>query len=808
MNDEYKSRSELIEELTNLRKRLADAEDRKISHRDLPDTGNMYDTLVEGSMQGVVIAHPNPLQLSFANNSMKNLTGFEAVELTEMSEGEILKIIHPEDRARLFNNFEQHVAGKKKDKPEEYRIICKDNRVKWLQTFSSTINYEGKPGTLTTFIDITERKETEKALKDAQKFLEAAVSQSPSGILIADAPDVKIRLVNQTAMDILNGENDPEALIKNKKWKLLQTDGTPYPEEEQPLFRAVKSGEIVQNEEFIIYDQKGELHWCNANASPIRSNAGEIIAGVLVINDITESKQMEDELRKSKEFAEHLVETANVLIVTLNTNANITTFNKYAEEMTGYRKEEVIGQNWFDIFIPDRDRDKIPAVFKDALNDMPDVAQYENPIILKNGEERLISWSNNILRGGRSDVTGLLCIGMDITASRIAEKEKSRLEARLRRSQKLETIGTLAGGIAHDFNNILTPIMGYTDMALQNMDKDNPLFKDLQSVQRGVYRAQNLIEQILLFSKLTNTTRKPLSLQNMIKESLKLLRPSIPTTIDIQIKIDHHCPRVHADPTQIHQVIINICTNAWQAMEATGGTLSIDLTSVYIDETMNKQFPNLTEGNYARLSIIDNGPGMSEKIQERIFEPFFTTKPVDKGTGLGLSVVHGIITSHNGDIQVYSEAGKGTIFNIYLPVIQSHSKTEICDTVEIIGGNETVMVVDDEEEICRITKMMLESYGYKVETYKNGLDALDAFTEAPYKYDLLISDLTMPYMTGVELSSRIHGMREELPIIIITGFGDNLINRSKEELGIKQIICKPITLKEMAISVRKILDQK
>ncbi len=640
------------------------------------NSDELYNTLAEGSMQGVVIAHPHPLKLSYVNTSMRHLTGFEKGELIEMSQEEILDIIHPEDRERLYSNFHKHVAGEKKKTSEEYRIICKDKSIKWLQTFSSFIFYKGKPGTLTTFIDVTEQR------------------------------------------------------------------------------------------------------------------------------------KMDVELRRSKEFAENLLETANIIIVTLDTKAVITTFNKYAEEMTGYKKEEVIGKNWFDIFIPPSDREKIPCVFAEALKGMPDASQYENAILIKGGSERIISWSNSIIKEDTDNIRGLLCIGNDVTASRLAEQERKKLENKLQRAQKLETIGTMAGGIAHDFNNILTPIMGYTDMALHNLNEQDPVYKDLIHVQTAAQRAQNLIEQILLFSKITNKERQPVSLQSLIKESLKLLRPTIPSTIAIKQNIDQYCPLIHADPAQIHQVIINLCTNAWQAMAKTGGELTLELDCILIDPGMNNLYPNLQPGKHAKLSVIDNGPGINSHTIDRIFEPFFSTKPVDKGTGLGLSVVHGIIRNHNGDIQVYSEPGNGTVFNIYFPIIENGKEKKNEKREPITGGNERIMVVDDEVQIGTIVKMMLTNYGYSVTNFSDPLEAMKAFEDSPSDFDLLISDLTMPNCTGLDLAIKMSTLRSDFPVIIMTGFGKHLINQDLEESNISEIISKPIIMEELAWSVRKALDKQ
>ena len=370
----------------------------------------------------------------------------------------------------------------------------------------------------------------------------------------------------------------------------------------------------------------------------------------------------------------------------------------------------------------------------------------------------------------------------------------------------METIGTLAGGIAHDFNNILAPIMGYTEMALFKLNESEPLYKDLQNVLKGTHRAKDLVEQILLFSKQSEKERQPVSLQSQINEALKLLRPSIPTTIEINYDIDNTCPLIMADATQIHQVIVNLCTNAWQAMGKKGGLLTIELKFKDIDANFAKLHPELIESKYVCLSITDTGIGMDTRTIDRIFEPFFTTKDVDKGTGLGLSVVHGIIKSHKGSIIVYSEPDKGTTINVYLPIIKSDDMLVTNKNSKIIGGSEHIMIVDDEPLVLEMVSTMLSDFGYKTETFSTALDAIKAYKIEPNKYDLILTDLTMPRITGLELSEQLHKNNSELPLIIMTGFGDTLTKATLDSYNINKIIGKPILIRELTEAIREVLD--
>ncbi|KAA3656970.1 MAG: response regulator, partial [Calditrichaeota bacterium] len=387
-----------------------------------------------------------------------------------------------------------------------------------------------------------------------------------------------------------------------------------------------------------------------------------------------------------------------------------------------------------------------------------------------------------------------------------AEEELNKLEKQLRRSQKLETIGTLAGGIAHDFNNILAPILGYADMALLNLDSDDPLHDYLHHILKSSHRAKDLVEQILLFAKQSEKERQPLTLQPLIKESLKLLRPSIPATIEIQQNIDQGCEKILADPSQIHQVVVNLCTNAFQAMENKVGTLTIELKSAVFDSSSARHQQNIDAGKYVRLSVIDTGSGMDESTIERIFEPFFTTKSVNKGTGLGLSVVHGIVQSHGGSVHVESEPGKGAAFHVYLPVFKEIARENNSKVNALVGGKESILVVDDDKEVAEIVKKMLEMIGYEVDCQINSFEAVKFFNEHPGKYDLLISDLTMSDLTGLDLAQHVLTLRPDLPVIIMTGYGDDLNEETRQQHGIKQVLGKPITLIDLANAVRSVFD--
>jgi PAS domain S-box-containing protein len=398
---------------------------------------------------------------------------------------------------------------------------------------------------------------------------------------------------------------------------------------------------------------------------------------------------------------------------------------------------------------------------------------------------------------GRQRILGVI---RDIT-------ERKSFERQLVQSQKMEAIGTLAGGIAHDFNNILTPILGYVQIAMIHLKEPDKLKEDLDEVLRAVQRAKELVQQILTFSRKEGQQVSPTNISLIVKEALKLLRSSIPTTIEIRQKIDPNCGLVMANPTQIHQVLINLCTNAYHAMRENGGILGISLVPFTVDTPENLTLKNLPQGHYLQLEVSDTGHGIDKTTVSRIFEPYFTTKAKDEGTGLGLSVIHGIVKTLGGEITVYSEIGKGSTFHVYLPIIEGIIEKSATGRLEPPpGGNECILLVDDEEIILKVQKEMLTNLGYRVETYMSPDEAFQFFTEHPGFCDMVITDMTMPKMTGDVLAGKMLTLRPELPVILCTGFSE-IINREKAlAIGIREFLNKPVELYELAHTVRRILD--
>jgi nitrogen-specific signal transduction histidine kinase len=396
----------------------------------------------------------------------------------------------------------------------------------------------------------------------------------------------------------------------------------------------------------------------------------------------------------------------------------------------------------------------------------------------------------------------LICfagISEDITERKLSEEERRTYEARLMRSQKLEAIGTLAGGIAHDFNNILSAIIGYSELAIGELPPDSAVSTSIKEVLKAGDRAKDLVKQILTFSRQMETERKPVKIHLIIKEALKLLRSSIPSTITITERIDTSAGTVFADSTQIHQVIMNLCTNAYHALLTTGGDLTVSLEQLYLDSGFISKHPPLHEGAHLLITVRDTGYGMDTETLKRIFDPFFTTKEKAKGTGLGLATVHGIVTELGGVILVESWVGKGSTFEIYLPVSQREQE-DMDDLNEepTPGTGESILLVDDEEAIINFTKAMLNQLGYKVKGICSSIDALNYFRSVPDEIDLVITDQTMPGITGSQLATEILKIRPDIPIILMTGYSETITPEEAVAQGIKEYIDKPFTKNMLA----------
>ncbi len=429
-------------------------------------------------------------------------------------------------------------------------------------------------------------------------------------------------------------------------------------------------------------------------------------------------------------------------------------------------------------------------------------------ILTKKGGIKWIEDKTYIRRNNEGRITHYQGIVEDITDQIIAQEENIKLEKQLQQAQKMEALGTLAGGIAHDFNNILGGIIGYTELAQDTIPADWPATHDLDKVLNASGRAKDLVDHILAFSRQSKAELTQLKISIIVKEALKLLRASLPTTIEIRRHIQAESEIVNADPAQIHQLLMNLCTNAAHAMSDSGGVLEVRLAVFEMDEIMTALHPKLIHGPYLKLTVSDTGSGMSPEVLERIFDPYFTTKEKGEGTGLGLAVVHGIVKGHGGEITFDSELGTGTTFHVYLPKAKETKDMAEKESLisELPTGHEHILIIDDEQTLEDIGKRMLESLGYKVAARTSSIEALELFQSMPDRFDLIITDQTMPNMTGSALAAEVLRIRPDIPVILCTGFSEVITEEKAKAMGIRGFVKKPIAKKEIARIVKEVLN--
>ncbi len=515
---------------------------------------------------------------------------------------------------------------------------------------------------------------------------------------------------------------------------------------------------------------------------------------LLCIEDVTDRLKVEEE----RGLLATVIEQASELVIITDPESRIRYVNKAFESTTGHKRAELLelGLTVFETGgYGDRARE-------DILRALEKGKVWRGHLVgkTKEGERYDVEATFSPIRSASGSVVSFASVQRNVT-------NEMHLEKQLRQSQKMEAIGTLAGGIAHDFNNILGAIMGYTEMSLDMVPKGSLAQLNLEQVLKATNRARDLVRQILLFSRMGEQERQPVTILSSIKEALNLLRASLPATIEIRrIVTAHPDTQLLGDPTQIHQVMLNLCTNAAHAMREKGGTLEIELAEEELSDEDLVSEPDLNPGTYVRLSVRDTGHGIERELLDRIFEPFFSTKGPFEGTGMGLAVVHGIVKRHDGFIRVSSEVGCGTTFDLYFPKLAVSEAPRDSNALDVPRGHGRILFVDDEVALTRVAREMLESLGYEVTVENGAMEALETFKGRANVFDLVITDYTMPKMTGLELTRGIHAIRPEIPVILCSGYSEVISEGKLKETGIHEFIMKPIRLREMADVVRRVIQ--
>ena len=524
------------------------------------------------------------------------------------------------------------------------------------------------------------------------------------------------------------------------------------------------------------------------------------------INETLEQRVAErtDELLKSEERYRSILHASPDDITITDMVGRILMVSPAGVSMFGYDQEEIGWGRLVTEFIAPEDRECASAnVILKIQGVLSGPNQYRG--LRRDGSTFDIEVNSDLIRGPDGQPTGIVYIVRDITERKRAEEENRSLHAQLNQAQKMEAIGTLAGGIAHDFNNILGAILGYTEMAKDTVPSGSMAGKNLDKVLEASHRAATLVKQILAYSRQTHIENVPLDLAPLVNEAIKLIRPSLPSTIAILQQIDTATRPILADPTQIHQILMNLCTNAFHAMEQTGGMLEITLNDCELSPSDLQPYPEVQPGNFLKLTISDTGTGIESEIGGRIFDPYFTTKGVGKGTGMGLAIVHGIVTSYGGFITRENNPGNGTVFRVFIPAIDQEIAPEVMPVEAVPLGSGRILWVDDEVVLAELGKSMLERWGYEVTVQSSSLEAFTVFQGDPDQFDAVITDQTMPGLTGMDLARQMLQIRPDLPIILCTGYSTLVNEEQAMAQGITEFVMKPLTKNLMATILKRAL---
>ncbi len=516
--------------------------------------------------------------------------------------------------------------------------------------------------------------------------------------------------------------------------------------------------------------------------------------------DIKARIQAEEALKESEEKSKTVIKSVQTGILIIEAQNNtIVDANPMALKLLNLSLEEIKGKESH-IFIH--------PIFKDTTQN-PQLFNLADPYekVLKSNSGREIPIFLTRTPITLKKTPHIIENFIDLRRLKSAEKERDQLERQLQQAQKLESIGTLAGGIAHGFNNILASIIGYTELLLYDVEKGSRVEKNLQKIFMAAIRARDLVKQILAFARQTDDELKPLRIDTIAKEALKLIRSTIPVTIKIKQNIVSKS-WIMGNPTQVNQIFMNLCTNAAQAMEESGGILSVDVVDMEIDDISQWRMKNVAPGKYVQIQIADTGPGISEENIELIFEPYFTTKKIGKGTGMGLAMVHGLVERYQGKTFVESQLGQGAVFTIFLPVTEKRHQRVQYTSKKLPTGTERILLVDDENLIVEVGRDLLQRLGYQITTKTNSLEAIKLFRSNPEGFDLVITDMTMPDMTGDVMAKEMLTIRPGMPIILCSGYSTKVSDQTALEMGIKAFVYKPIVREELAKTIRKVLDGK
>jgi PAS domain S-box-containing protein len=781
------------------------------------------------SPDAISITRRSDGRITDINDGFSHLTGYAREEVIGRTSQEIGLWSNPEERKRLVQGLKEN--GYYENLEADFRT--KEGKIITTLVSARVILLDGLPHVLSVTRDVSERKKAENALKESEARLKGIIEFLPDATMVIDRDGTVIAW--NRAMEELSGVGKEEMLGRGNYEYAIPFYGQRRPvlidlvlqprEDMEKTYRTVTRQADMLIGEAYLPNLGGRPVYLLNTASPLYDTAGAIIGAIETIRDITEHRKMEEELASEHERLAAILDGIPIPAVVIDRNRTVTLWNRSSELLSGRTKTQMLGSR-LDLgflfkknspptlaeLVLDLTDEGIKQKYRDGKLQKSDVfpGAYESiGHIWLQGEERTMSIQAARIYGPQGEVIGAVQTAQDITERIRSQKEQEKLQSQLIQAQKMEAIGTLAGGIAHDFNNILTGIMGYTEL-YKDVVRDRPqIHHSMEQVLKAAHRAKDLVTQILTFSRKTEREKVPVLLIPIVKEAVKFMRASMPATIEIRQKIETSSDLILADPTQMHQVLMNLCANAGQAMKNTGGVLEIGLREAVIDASSILRHPELKLSRYLELYVRDTGHGIAPENLGRIFEPYFTTRQKGEGTGLGLAVVHGIVKDHGGEIRVDSEPGRGALFTIFLPLMEDRPKDEHHKEEVILSGKgENILFVDDEKMVVDLSREVLETLGYRVVTETDPIRAIEVFRGNPAAFDLVITDKTMPHLTGFDVAREILAIRAGTPIILCSGIQEKGDLERLAALGIKRLIRKPATMSELAGAIREILDMK
>jgi len=771
-----------------LKQRVKELEKKVAERGQMDDPVQLLSSAIAQSSEGIAIVDLDG-KLKYLNDAFAKMHEYSVKELI----GKNLSIFHTLQQMPSVEAANKQLKKTGSFKGEIWHVTCDGTEFPTLMHNSLLRNEIGNPmGILMILTDITNLKEKEALLKSAKMY--RLLAENATDIILTRDMNFNLTYVSPS-IEKFTGYSVEEYMALPNFHTMTPASKTlinkTFEEELKLEAQGHADPSRIRTLEIEMIRKDSSLVWVEVTVNFIRNQTGQPVGILGISRDITERKQTQEALLKNEEKYREIFENIQDVYYETTIDGTILELSPSIENISQYKRKELIGKSAYDIYThPEQRNELISMLFtKGKAHD------FEIFLTDKDGSQHPCTINVVLIKNEQGNPIKFIGSLRDIS-------KRKELEAQLRHAQKMESIGTLAGGIAHEFNNILGIILGNAELGVDDVP-DGSLAKEcLDEIRSASLRASDVVQQMLSFARKNLIELEPVNLTPIIKDCLRLLRSSIPATIEISQDISCEVDTVFADPTQMSQVLMNLCTNAAHAMGENGGVLEVTLKNIEFEKQDEEL--EVKSGCYVALTVSDTGHGIEPEIADQIFDPYFTTKEV--GTGMGLSVVHGIVKSCHGVITVQSEPGKGSMFQVLLPVFESEIQQKAREPEALPIGNEKILFIDDEESIVKMVRRILERLGYQVETRTNPVEALELFRSGPDRFDLVITDMTMPKIAGEKLVKEILNIRANMPIILCTGYHEKISEEKTGELGVKALVLKPFVVRDFTLTVRKVLD--